>query len=58
MAARRTQAWRPVFEYYLARGFSSIQTLVIVARRIARVAWSLYKHGGSFNPQRLVQGLT
>jgi len=58
MAARRTQAWRPVFDHYLGRGFSSIQTLVIVARRIARVAWSLYKHGGSFNPQRLVQGLT
>lgn len=58
MAARRTRAWQPVFEHYHARGFSSIQTLVIVARRIARVAWSLYKHGGDFNPQRLVQGLT
>jgi len=57
MAARRTRIWQPVFAHYHARGLSSIQTLVIVARRIARTAWSLYKHGGTFDPQRIVAGL-
>ena len=58
MAASRSHAWRPVYAHYCQRGFTRIQALVILARRIAKTAWSIYKHGSTFDPERLTKALT
>lgn len=53
MSASKTSAWRPIYAHYRARGWSSTAALVIIARKIARTAWSIYKHNTTFNPERL-----
>lgn len=59
MAASRSKVWCPLYQHYCQRGFTRIQALVILARRIAKTAWSIYKHDGStFDPQRLTKALT
>ena len=58
MSAMSTKTWRPLYEHYRAKGLSSTATLVILARRIARTAWSIYTHKTEFDPGRLVKPLT
>jgi len=58
MSAISTKTWRPLYEHYRAKGLSSTATLVILARRIARTAWSIYTHKTEFDPGRLVKPLT
>jgi transposase len=58
MAASRTKAWRPLYQRSLAKGLSRTEALVILARQIARTAWSIYTHKTVFDPQRISQGLT
>lgn len=58
MSAAKTKTWRPLYEHYRAKGLSSTAALVILARRIARTAWSIYTHKTVFNPQRLTSALT
>ena len=58
MSASRTKAWRPLYERTLAKGLSRTEALVILARRIARTAWSIYTHKTAFDPQRISQVLT
>lgn len=42
MSAAKTKTWRPLYERYGPRGgLSGTATLVILARRIARAAWSI-----------------
>jgi transposase len=56
-SASLTKVWRAVYLRYVERGLTPIQALCILARKIARTAWSLYKHGTTFCPQRLTQAL-
>ena len=58
MSAISTKTWRPLYEHYRTKGLSSTATLVILARRIARTAWSIYTHKTEFDPGRLVKPLT
>jgi len=58
MAAAKTKAWEPLCKHYRARGLSTTAALVVLARRIARTAWSIYTHKTDFDPQRLAKGLT
>jgi len=58
MSAIKTKTWRPLYEQYRAKGLSSTATLVILARRIARTAWSIYTHKTKFDPGRLTNPLT
>jgi transposase len=58
MSAIKTQAWKPLYEHYRAKGLSSTATLVILARRIARTAWSMYTYKTAFDPTRLTKALT
>lgn len=53
MSAAQTPVWKPFYERYRARGLPSTAALVILARRIARVAWSVHHHQTTFNPARL-----
>jgi transposase len=58
MSAKKTKTWKPLFEHYRARGLSSTAALVILARRIARTAWSIYTYKTEFDPARLTKCLT
>jgi transposase len=58
MAAAKTKIWKPLYQHYRARGLSTTAALVILARRIARTAWSIYTHKTAFDPQRLTKALT
>ena len=58
MAAVRTKLWKPVYGHYRAKGLSTTAALVIIARRIARTAWSVYTHKTDFDPKRVALTLT
>jgi len=58
MSAKKTKAWKPLFEQYRSKGLSSTAALVILARRIARTAWSMYTYKTEFDPARLTKSLT
>jgi len=58
MSAKKTKAWKPLFEHYRAKGLSTTACFVILARRIARTAWSMYTYKTEFDPGRLTKGLT
>jgi len=58
MSAAKTKTWRPLFEHYRAKGLSGTAALVILARRIARTAWSIYTYKTEFDPLRLTNPLT
>ena len=51
MSASRTSAWKPYYEAQLARGFSRIQVLVMLARKLARVVFALLKSQGEYRPK-------
>jgi len=55
MSASRTKLWRPIYERYLARGLASTEAFVIIARKLARIAFSIVKHGTDFRPEQLQQ---
>src|SRR5712692_4764056 len=44
MSAAKTKTWRLLYQHNRAKGLSTTATLVILARRIARTAWSIYTH--------------
>ena len=58
MAAAKTKTWNPLYAHYRAKGLSTTAALVILARRIARTAWSIYTHKTDFDPKRLTKALT
>jgi transposase len=53
MSGSRTRVWRPVYQRALANGLTRIEALVVLARQIARTAWSIYTHRTDFDPARV-----
>jgi transposase len=53
-AAAKSKALRPVYEAIRAKGFSTTQALVILARKLLRVAYSIWKTGQPFDSRRLL----
>ncbi|MDH5822316.1 transposase [Luteimonas sp. RD2P54] len=51
MAASRRGRWHQLHQANLARGLTRIQSLVIVARKLARLAFALLKSGAQYRPQ-------
>jgi transposase len=49
-SAARTKLWRPYYEAQLAKGLSATAATVILARKMVRVAFALYKRREPFNP--------
>jgi transposase len=58
MSGAKTATWRPVYEHYRAKGWSSTAALVILARKIARVAFAIYHNETTFNRERIAGALT
>ena len=48
MSASRTATWKPFYQEQRARGFSTIQALVILARKLARVVFALLKNQSEY----------
>lgn len=53
MSAAKTKVWKPLYEHYRNRGWSSTASLVILARKIARTAYALWHGQSEFDPTRL-----
>ncbi len=51
MSASKTKTWQPFYQRYRARGLPTTAALVILARKLARVAFSITKHETNFNPR-------
>jgi hypothetical protein len=58
MSAIKTNVWKPLYTHYRTKGWSTTATLVIIARKIARAAWSIHHYRPTFNPERITQCLT
>ena len=57
LSAVKTKPWRSLYEHYRAKGLSTTAALVILARRIARTAWSIYTYKTEFDPARLTNSV-
>ena len=53
MSACKTSTWHAFYQRYRDRGFSSTAALVILARKLARTAFSLVKYDQDFSPERI-----
>jgi len=53
MSASRVGRWKQYYERYLERGFERTQALVILARKIARVAFGLLRTGRDYDETTL-----
>jgi transposase len=58
MSAIKTKVWKPIYEHYRTQGWSTTASLVIIARKIARAAWSIHHYRTTFHPERITKGLT
>lgn len=56
MAASRSPTWKPFYESYLARGLAKTEALVILARKLCRVAFALMKNQSEYQPSLRLQG--
>lgn len=53
MSAAKTKLWRPYYERERAKGLPTTAALVVIARRLVRVAFALFKKQIHFNPDRI-----
>lgn len=54
MAAAKQSDWQPFLQRHLAKGLSRTAVLCIVARKIVRIAWSIWtKPGEVYDPRRI-----
>lgn len=53
MAAAKTKLWRPYYERERAKGLPTTAALIVIARRLVRVAFALFKKQIHFNPDRI-----
>ena len=52
-ASRKPGSYRELLEHYINEGYSKIEATVFVARKLARTAWSIYKHNTAYMPSRV-----
>jgi len=45
--------WRSLYQDKVNQGLPSTAALIVVARKLARIAYSLFKSGGTYDPTRL-----
>ena len=53
MAAAKTPLWRPYYQAQRAKGLSSTAAIIILSRKLVRVAFALHKHNQPFDPARI-----
>jgi transposase len=52
MAAAHSNLFKPTYRALLERGFETTEAIVILARKIARIAFALHRSGSDFEPQK------
>jgi transposase len=52
MAAANSRLFKPTYAQLRARGLQTTEAIVILARKIARIAFAIYKSGQSFDAQK------
>ncbi|RPI40079.1 MAG: IS110 family transposase [Betaproteobacteria bacterium] len=52
MAAANSKVFKPVYQQLRARGLHTTEAIVVLARKIARIAFALYKSGEVFDAQK------
>ena len=55
MSAAHSKLFKPTYAALLQRGFETTEAIVILARKIARIAFALYRSGAVFDPQKHVK---
>jgi len=55
MAAMRTKLFKPLYLRLRTRGLASTPAMVIIARKLARIAFALYKSGQMFDPEKYLK---
>ncbi len=53
MSASSTKLWRPYYEKTKAKGLAKLQAILVLARKLARIAWSIQRHNTVFDPARV-----
>lgn len=53
MSASRNVQWRVYYQAQRAKGLSTTAAFIIVARKLARIAFSIYKSGQAYDPERI-----
>jgi transposase len=51
MQASRSSTWQPFYQRHLERGMSKVQALVVLARKLARLAFALMKNQSEYQPK-------
>lgn len=54
MAGAKTDTWKPIYERERAKGLPATAALVVLARRLVRIAYSLFKSAQQFDPGRVM----
>lgn len=57
-SATRTSLWRPFYEAQRVRGRHHVEAIVILARRLVKVAFALLRHDCEFKPELVNVGCT
>jgi transposase len=52
-SASKSKLWHPLYQQCLARGLSRTEATVIIARKLLRIAFSIYRHDTTFDPSRI-----
>jgi transposase len=52
MSAANSKVFKPLYARLRARGLQSTEAIVVLARKLARIAFALYKSGATFDAQK------
>ena len=55
-SAAQTRLWQPYYQAQLAKGLSATAAAIVLARKMLRVAFAVYKHRQPFNPLLIARG--
>ena len=53
MSAAKTKVWRPLYERERAKGLPTTAALICIARRLVRIAFSLFRKNALFDPNMI-----
>jgi transposase len=53
LSASHSKTLKPLYMALRAKGFASTEAIVILGRKLLRVAWAVWKSGNAFDPARL-----
>lgn len=57
-SAVNTPTWKPYYQHLCSKGFSPTEAILIIARRILRIAFAMFKHQTTFDPSMVPKPLT